>query len=314
MALVSTIYPPEVWAMESLMVLRDNLLMAGLVHRNFENEMKGVGDTVRTRKPTKLTVQDFAAQTGTNADLTNMTVQNLNAREVTVVLDKHKYTSFVVEDRDAATSIKDLREEFIIPAIDPVSQQIDDDVMTEYLTGTDYAGSTVAVVAETAVGGGNALDEGDIIKARETLNTQQCPPGPRVMVMSTEHEADALSRSLFHQANTAGTTQALREGNLGRAFGFETFMSQNVPTGNTTDTSGDPQSFAFHKNVMALVMRTMSSPGQGVGAVGSIQTIDNVAIRMSTSWQHTALAHVMSFDVLYGVNLLDANLGVVVAP
>ncbi len=132
MALVSTIYPPEIWAVESLMVLRDNLLMAALVHRDFEDEVAIHGDTVRTRKPQKLTVQDFGQQTGTNANLSGLTVENLNAREITVVLDRHKYTSFIVEDRDDATSMKDLRDDFVIPAIDPISQAVDDDVMEEY--------------------------------------------------------------------------------------------------------------------------------------------------------------------------------------
>jgi hypothetical protein len=314
MALVSTIYPPEIWALESLMVLRDNLVMSALVHRDFEREMANRGDTVRTRKPTKLTVGDFSAQAGTNATIANMTVQNLNAREVTVVLDKHKYAAFIVEDRDASTSVKELRDEFIVPAMDPISQQVDDDVMTEYLAGTDVDGSTVAVIADDAVGLGAVMDEDDIVEARRTLNTQQCPMGPRSLVLSTQHESNLIGTALFHQANTAGSTQALRDGSLGRAFGFDTHMSQNVPTGNLTDTTGDNQSFAFHRNVMALVMRPLVSPPDGTGAVSSVQTIDNIAVRVTTSYQHTALATVMSFDVLYGVNLLDANLGVVIAP
>jgi len=164
MALVSTIYPPEIWAVESLMVLRDNLVMAGLVHRDFENEVAQMGNTVRTRKPQKLTVQDFAQQSGTNANLAGLTVENLNAREITVVLDRHKYTSFIVEDRDEATSIKDLREEFIIPAIDLIAQQVDDDIMEEYQNGTDVEGNPVTLVAAGTLGAGNAMDENDIIE------------------------------------------------------------------------------------------------------------------------------------------------------
>jgi len=314
MALVSTIYPPEIWALESLMVLRDNLLMAGLVHRNFENEVASKGDTVRTRKPTKLTVQDFSAQTGTNASLTGLTVANLNATEVTVVLDKHKYTAFIVEDRDEATSIKDLRDEFIVPAIDPISQAVDDDVMTEYQDGTDVAGNSVTIVANDAIGIAAAMDEDDIITAHTQLNTNQCPPAPRSLVLGTQHEGNLLGRALFHQANTAGTTEALRNANLGRAFGFDTFMSQNVPTGLTSDTLGNNQSFAFHKNVLALVMRPLQQIPGGMGAISSVQTIDNIGIRMTASYEHPAKGVVMSFDVLYGLNLLDSLLGVIVAP
>ncbi len=312
MALVSTMYPPEVWAIESLLVLRDNLLMAGLVHRAFENEVARFGDTVRTRKPQKLTVQDFSAQSGTNADLTTLlTVENLNAREITVVLDQHVYTSFIVEDRDAATSIKDLREEFIVPAIDPISQRVDDDVMTEYTTGTDVDSNTVTGIAADTVGAGAAMDEADIIEARRQLNTNQCPQGGRNMVLGTQHEADMLGRALFHQANTAGSTQALREANLGRAFGFETFLSQNVPAAADTDATN--QSLGFHKNVLALVTRPLQGViPTGLGAISATRAIDNVGIRITTSYEHLAKGVVTSFDMLYGVQLLDANLGVII--
>ncbi len=312
MALVSTIYPPEVWAIESLLVLRDNLLMAGLVHRDFEAEVAQAGDTVRTRKPQKLTVQDFSAQSGTTASA-GLTIENLNAREVTVVLDKHKYTSFIVEDRDAATSIKDLREEFIIPAIDPISQQVDDDVCTEYTTGADYTGTdTVSSVADGTIGLGATIDENDIIEARRTLNVAQCPPNGRNLVLGTTHESNLLGRTLFHQANTAGTTAALREGNLGRAFGFETYMSQNIP--NASDTDSTAQSLAFHKNVLALVTRPLPQVPAGLGASSATRVIDNVGMRVTNSYEHTFKGVVVSFDLLYGVQLLDANLGVIINP
>jgi len=314
MALVSTIYPPEIWAIESLMVLRDNLVMAGLVHRDFENEVAQAGDTVRTRKPQKLTVQDFAQQTGTNAALTGLTVENLNAREITVVLDKHKYTAFIVEDRDEATSIKDLRDEFIVPAIDPIAQQIDDDIMTEYISGTDVAGNGVLLVAETGIGANAALDEQDIITARTQLNTNQCPLNPRALVLGTSHEGNLIGRPLFHQANTAGTTEALRNANLGRAFGFDTFMSQNVPLGAITDTASANQSLAFHRNVMALVTRPLPAIPAGMGAVSSTQTIDNIGVRVTNSYEHQAKGVVLSFDILYGLQLLDSLLGVVIVP
>lgn len=312
MALVSTIYPPEIWAMESLLVLRDNLVMAALVHRDFENEVANYGDTVRTRKPQKLGVKDFSQQTGTDVNLELLAPENLNAREVTVVLNKHKYTSFIVEDRDASTSIKDLRDEFITPAIDPISQQVDDDVMTEYTTGTDVISASVTGVASGTVGADAAMDEDDIIEARKQLNTNQCPQSGRVMVLGTDHEADILARSLFHQANTAGDTRALRDAVVGRAFGFDTYISQNVPTASDTDST--PQSLAFHRNVLGLVMRPLVDVPTGLGAVTGRAQIDNISVRVTQSYEHRAKGVVLSFDVLYGVSLLDAKLGVIINP
>ena len=186
--------------------------------------------------------------------------------------------------------------------------------MAEYQNGTDVDGNPVTLVAAGTLGAGNAMDENDIIEADRALNDTQCPRSPRVMILGTQHNADVIGRPLFHQANTAGSTAALREANLGRAFGFETFMSQNVPTGNNTDNAGQNQSYAFHRNVLALVTRPLGQIPAGLGATSSVQTIDQIGVRVTNSYEHQAKGVVVSFDVLYGLQLLDQNLGVIVAP
>ena len=44
-------FVPEKWAMEGLMQLEENMVIANMVHRDFENEVARFGDTVNTRKP-----------------------------------------------------------------------------------------------------------------------------------------------------------------------------------------------------------------------------------------------------------------------
>jgi len=42
---------PEIWAMEGLRILEANLVMAGLVHRDFSASVANFGDVVNTRRP-----------------------------------------------------------------------------------------------------------------------------------------------------------------------------------------------------------------------------------------------------------------------
>ena len=42
---------PELWAQEGLAILEENMVMANLVHRDFENEIAKFGDVVNTRRP-----------------------------------------------------------------------------------------------------------------------------------------------------------------------------------------------------------------------------------------------------------------------
>ena len=52
--MANTFLTPDIIAREALMVLRNNAVMANLVHRDYSDEfVNGVGDTITVRKPTK---------------------------------------------------------------------------------------------------------------------------------------------------------------------------------------------------------------------------------------------------------------------
>lgn len=311
MALVSTVYPPEIWANESLLVLRDNLVFARLCHRDFENEVAFRGDTVHTRKPTKGTAKTWGGQTGTDAG-EQIEVENLNARDLSIILNTLLYSAFIVEDRDASITIKELVAEYMIPFMDPMAQKVDDDLMTEFCTQTDIAGLTVTAVAYDDVGLAAAMNTDDIVTARETLNSQQCPTEGRRLIVSNDHEADLLRTALFVQADQSGSTEALVNAQLGRKFGFDIYMSQNVP--DAVDTDATPQSIAFHRNAIALVTRPLVAPPPSSGAMSAYQALDGVAMRVVTAYDQRYMGMVTTFSMLYGVALMDRNLGVIINP
>ena len=45
---------PERWAQEGLALLQENMVMANLVHRDFESEVREFGDVVNTRPARQL--------------------------------------------------------------------------------------------------------------------------------------------------------------------------------------------------------------------------------------------------------------------
>jgi hypothetical protein len=296
------------------MVLRDNLLMAGLVYRGFEPELAQVGDRVKTRLPSKLTAHTWTGQAGTGVETATESkrLDLLTAANLTVILDSIAYTGYLIQDVEAVESIKALRQEYLIPSIDPLSQRVDDAIMTEFAStaSTDVNGLAVEYVAQTAVSSGAAMDAGDIIKADLELNLDQAPRSPRYLVLSPQHNADLLGQSLFQQANTAGTTEALRNANLGRAFGFTTYMSQNVPQVQTESVS-----IAFHPNAMALVTRDLDidTPNQN-GASAGRAAIDNISLRVTQQYHQLLNGLGVISEILFGVQLADARLAKIVNP
>ena len=302
MAEVSAVFVPELWAALGIDVLMKNLVMAELVHRDFENVVASQGDTVNTRKPTKFTVRDWAGQedTGDLAD-NEIVVERPLAVNVPVILSNHKYVSFMEEDKVGSLSIVDLKTAYIEPAIVPLAESIDLTILTELLTGTDGDGNTIAEVA--MITGGTLAFE-DIVNLMRELNISEAPQSPRRLVMGTEHHAQALKDTLFVQADQSGADTALREAQVGRAFGMDTFMSQNV----VDDTDG-PQSIAFHRNAVAFVSRPLRAIPPDLGARSASAVHQNYTARVITSYKHRGLGIDVSFDLLWGVKLLDANLG-----
>ncbi len=302
MAEVSAVFVPELWAALGIDVLMKNLVMAELVHRDFENVVASVGDTVNTRKPTKFTVRDWAGQedTGDLAD-NEIIVERPLAVNVPVILSNHKYVSFMEEDKVGTLAIQDLKEAYIQPSMVPLAEAIDLTIINELLSGTDGDGNGIAEVTLITTG---TLAFEDIVEVMKELNISEAPQSPRRFVMGTEHHAQALKDTLFVQADQSGTTTALREAQVGRAFGMDTFMSQNVPE----DTSG-PQSLAFHRNAVAFVSRPLRAIPSEIGARSASAVHQNYTARVITSYKHRGFGIDVSFDLLWGVKLLDANLG-----
>lgn len=314
MSLPSAVYAPEVWSTRSIMHLHDTLWLARLVRRDWSNEIAQFGDTIHTRKRAALTARTWAGQTLTAGIATNkITVELLSATDISILLDTLKYTAYLLEDKDKAISLVDLDQEYLIPAVQPLSQAIDDSLFTEFTTGTDVDGATVSAGGDDTTDNGAAMNEDDIVWARKTLETAQCPRPGRVLVLSTEHEYDLLKTDLFQQVSTAGTNRAQVEGFLDRKFGFDIYSSQNIADYTGVPTVGNiPQSIAFIPDVMALVTRNLPAPGPG--AVGATAAMDGVSIRVTQQYDTEYKGTIVSFDVLYGVSLLENALGVIVRP
>jgi N4-gp56 family major capsid protein len=314
MALISQVYVPEFWSLEGIGVLYDTLVMAQLVHRNFENEVKNFGDTIHTRRPRMFTAKKVTAQAGTDADV-EIAVENPTAKDLSVTLNNHAYTAYMVEDRDKALSPFDLVSQYIVPALQPIAQMVDDDIMSEFVgaDSTDVDGSAVTALADGTVGAGVAMDADDIIAARLKLTQNKAPQSPRVLVLSPDHEADLLKVANFVQAANAGDGGvALRTANLGQKYGFNIFMSQNVPV--AIDTDDTPCSLAFHPNALALVTRPLQQVDSDLGVRSSSLAMDGIAVRTNLSYEGRKLGAVMTMDLIYGVQLLDSNLACIINP
>jgi hypothetical protein len=216
-------FVPQLWANEGLAILEENMVMGGLVHRDFEPVVANFGETVHTRRPGSFKVRR-------KTDTTSLTQQDASAVNVPVVLNQWFYTSFTIKDGEASKSFKDLVQVYLLPGMQTIARGVDRALLGhvhKFLSGpTGRAGRLRNMTSS------NAKDY--VLAARERLNVNKAHETDRRLVVSPSSETSMLQTDLFLKANERGDGgSALENARLGRILGFDTFMAQNVNSVST---------------------------------------------------------------------------------
>ena len=107
---------------------------------------------------------------------------------------------------------------------------------------------------------------------------------------------------------------ALREASLGRKFGMDFYVDQNIvekTTGEGASAVTYTPALAFHKNAIALVTRPLELP---LGASQSaIVNYDGFGLRVVYGYDQNSKTDTISIDMLCGVKLIDKNLAAVIS-
>jgi len=227
---------PQLWAQEGLVMLEENMVMANMVHRDFEETVAKFGDVVNTRRPGEFRIRR-------KKDGTTLTQQDAVATNVQVPLDQWFYASFVIRDGEGSKSFQELSEIYLRPAMQTIARGVDRVLLGQvhrYFGGpANRVGKLGGLTKDTA--------KDFVLEANERLNINKAPQDGRKLVMSPTSETAMLKTDLFLKANERGDGgNALQNATLGRILGFDTYMCQNVNcvlSGSETDS--DPVTTAY---------------------------------------------------------------------
>lgn len=216
-------FVPEMWAMESVAILVENMVAANLVHRDFQPMFASHGDVVNTRKPA-----EFTAKRKTNTD--NVTIQDASATNIPVPLDQHVHTSFLIRDGEESKSFKSLVEEYLFPATLSLARFVDQMVLAQYAQFmANQAGSLGGLTSSNAVE--YITDVGlvmDVNKAHQVGRQQIWTPHAQALI---------IQNATFHQADRVGDDgTALRTASIGEKLNFRHWMAQNMSQLTLTST------------------------------------------------------------------------------
>ena len=287
--MANTFLTPNIIAREALMVLRNNAVLANLVYRDYSDDfVAGVGDTISVRKPAKFVAKEF--------NNTAIEIQNATETKVDVKMDKLLDVSFAVTSKEMSLSIEDFSAQLLTPAMQAFADKID-----SYIIGLADAITTNKVTAA-----GDDVTVADVVDARAFLTKNAAPLADRRFVYNTAVESALLKTDLFVNASAVGDEgTALREASLGRKFGMDFYVDQNMDAATTA------HAVAFHKNAFALVTRMLELPNGANNA--AIVNYDGFALRVVYDYDIKSKTDTVSIDMLCGVKTLDEKLAAIIA-
>lgn len=286
----NTTLTADIIAKEAVAILDNELVMANLVYRGYEEEFSKkvngytVGETVSIRRPADFTVRDGATAS----------VQDVVEGKTTFTVDKQKGVDFKFTSSDLTLQIGDLSERVIKPAMVQLANQIDRDVMGLY----KYVPRHVTIPS----GGIDSFD--DFALAPKLMDTCSIPMGDRSAVLSPSDTWEMLGSqtALYIQEAAKG---AYREGRLGKIGGIDTYMSQNVPThtyGSRTGTdaiaasfTGDTWASTKDTNTSTINIGSMSGATVTLNAGDTLTIADVYDVNPVTKEK---LAHLKQFVVV----------------
>jgi len=261
---------PELWAMEGLMQLEEQMVVANLVHRDFEEEVARYGDTVNTRRPGEFKIRRKNDQT------TSLDKQDAKATNVPVKLNQWFYNSFVIKDGEQSMSFQDLLQVYLVPSMRTIARSVDRALLGHvhrFLVNTVGRLSNLPAATSHEV----------VLEAREKLNSNNAPlDAARSLILSSMSETALLKNEMFIKANERGDGgAALEDARLGRILGFNTYLAQNVPYTNVlsadvvTGTTGAAYSAGEAGALTVSVAGYLAKAGEFVVVAGDDQATWN---------------------------------------
>lgn len=239
---------PEIWAGELLASLKKTLVFAGpdVVNRNYEGEIAEKGDTVTINSISRPTVGTYVK------NVTSIVPENLSTAQRKLVIDQSKYFAFEVDNIDRRQMAGDGFGEAIIEAGYGLADVADQFVESTIAAAVASANALGTVSVTTA-----AIAYTKLIALKVVLDNANVPDdGRRFAIIPPWYHGLLLDDNKFvaNPQNPDGS-QALMNGSIGRAAGFNIKVSNNCPNTTGDDwrvTAGHPSATSYAEQINSV--------------------------------------------------------------
>jgi hypothetical protein len=271
-------FAPILWSKETIRAFEANLVLGNKVNRSRDGEVRSFGQSIKMN-----TISNLAAfnKVGNTA----VALQDPTESQVTLLINQHKYTAFLVEDIIKAQSNVDLMSEYTSKAGYAVNKAFDSDIAA---LATGFSQSTGTY--------NTALTEDVLLDSVETLDLQDVPQNDRCFTLRPEAVRDLRDIDDYTRFDGTGYAGGFAMGSIGDGKGIRpnglVGMLYNAPVYMTTQiqkAGNNISNMYFHKDAIAAAVQ--QSP------------------RVQTQYKVEYLGFLTVVDMLYGTVELRDNAG-----
>lgn len=260
-------------------LLKQQLLFTGMTWLDGGLDFAGKqNDTITLRLPAYGKANERVMRSATG-----VTMSELHERGIDVKLDTHIYHAIQLTDEVMTLDIESFAGQILSPQAEAVARHLESKVVTT-ATGATY--QTELTVDPT--------DPRKFIRdARAALNKANVPMSDRWVALGADVENALLSDSTLERVDTSGSSSVLREGTIGRLYGFNLVSVPTLPV----DTA-----IAFHRSAFTLATRTPVIPA-GV-SFGAAASSNGVAMRWIRDYADALLSDRSLVDMYCGTGIV----------
>lgn len=289
----NAVWIPEVIANEAIGRLGAYLQLGATVSKDSELNPVRVGQVLSIPRRGTIVAQQKAQGTATS-------VQRPAADDVQVTVDQHWYVKLLEEDFTRSLQVGSVLPGYVEDAVIVLAEKIESNLTSHFdeFDNIDF----------TSGGSDTALKALGRVRARMVKNkvprlaTKYGYISPDFMQLLGDDEA-------FIDPKLIPNNQALVDGAVGRARGFDIFEGQLVPT------SGSPawdQNFFYTRNALVLASRPLLQPGNELGVQATtIQSEAGIALRLVRYYDGDEMGVVVQLDTVFGSGVNDERQGFV---
>lgn len=200
---------PSIISKESLVILVNNLVMAGRVNRQFEEQMGAkIGTQLTIRKPNKFIVSEGAG----------LAAQDIIEPSTSITISNQSHVDFQFGTAALTLVVEEFRERYLKPALEKLANRIDRGVMANVQNIFNEVGTPTSTPSNFAA----------LALVAQRLDEMAAPQQDRTMVLNPKaYWAIAVGISSVYVQSVA---EPGFKGYIPNIANMEIFLDQNIPT------------------------------------------------------------------------------------